>query len=136
MKTLRLRQRAVLCTMVSMPHNETNLENNVRHLSIVPPLEEVHPLPDIPKSDFLSVEPNQPVDVQLRIDNRALNLLRALGIYDQTSPADQLRMATTLYLSLRLGDKAVQEFVTKREKDLQEIYGFLEHATDSQASQE
>jgi hypothetical protein len=64
------------------------------------------------------------------MDNRAMNLLRVLAVHDNTSPAEQVRTATNLYLAVRLGDKAVEQFITDYQKHLQETYALLEsHST-------
>ncbi len=82
---------------------------------------EIHEPPAETREIFANNEPSHPVVATLRLERQALNLLTALASYDGTSPAEQIRTATTLYLRQRLGNQAVQDFMTEREKQLQQI---------------
>jgi len=106
--------------------NERNTEpSKQRHLSTAPFLELHEFAQDTQQGTNSSTEPSQPETVTFRVERQALNMLIALAAHDQTNPAEQVRTAVTLYINQRLGSKAVEYFISERERQLMEIHDFV-----------
>ena len=110
---------------MAMATNQNTPPPSERHLSIAPHIE-LNDITEIAQNLPMNGEPEQPQDVRLRLDRRAVNLLIALAQHDQTNPAEQIRAATAFYLSKRLGDQAVQDFITEQDRQIRQLLDVYE----------